>query len=352
MVASLLRLPPILISRRALLGLMAALAAAGCLVCSATTQADEAPFYRGKTLSVQIGFSAGGYDLYGRTLARHIGRHLPGNPEVIALNMPGAGSIRLTNWLGSVAPRDGTHIGIIDRGLFLASVLDPATKIDLDSLSWIGSIASETLLCVSRRGAKVTRFEDLQNTEFVAGGLSKNDISYTSAALLSNMFRAKLRFVGGYPGGNDITLALERGEIDGRCAWSLSSVKSTRPQWLTDGSINLLVQYTAQRNPEIPTIPSLTEFAAADTARALIRFLYSPEAAARPIVAPKAIPAERLAVLQKAFMDTMKDPDFIHEATRAGLEVSPTPGAEVEKLVKSLGQTPKHIISAAQEYTK
>ena len=352
MIGNLLRLHQSLISHRAALCVMGALAAIACLVCPATTQADETQFYRGKTLSVQIGFSAGGYDLYGRTLARHIGRHMPGNPEVIALNMPGAGSIRLTNWLGSVAPKDGTHIGLIDRGLFLASHLDPATKIDLGSLSWIGSIAGETLLCVSRKGAKVTRFEDLQNTEFVAGGLSKNDISYTSAALLSNMFRAKLRFVGGYPGGNDITLALERGEIDGRCAWSLSSVKSTRPQWLTDGSLNLLVQYTAQRNPEIPNVPSLSEFTTDETARAVISFLYSPESAARPIAAPRAIPTERLAVLQKAFMDTMKDPDFVNEATRAGLEVSPTPGPEVEKLVKSLSQTPKHIVSAAQEYTK
>lgn len=333
------------------MGLILALAALFGIPATSAC-ADEAQFYRGKTLSVQIGFSAGGYDLYGRTLARYIGKHIPGNPEVIAVNMPGAGSIRLTNWLGSAAPKDGTHIGIIDRGLFLASILDPATKIDLESLSWIGSIAGETLLCVSRKGAKVTKFEDLQNTEFVAGGLSKNDISYTSAALLSNMFRAKLRFVGGYPGGNDITFALERGEIDGRCAWSLSSLKSTRPQWLTDGSINFLVQYTEKRNPEIPTVPSVTEFATDDTARAVIRFLFSPEIAARPIVAPKAIPSDRLSVLQKAFMDTMKDPDFINEATRTGLEVSPTSGPDVEKIVKSLSQTPKNIVSAAQEYTK
>lgn len=329
-----------------------ALSVLGLLHPSNPLSADEAPFYKGKTLSLQIGFSAGGYDLYGRTLARHIGRHIPGNPEVIALNMPGAGSIRLTNWLGSVAPKDGTTIGIIDRGLLLASMLDPSSKIDLDSLSWIGSIAGETLLCVSRKGSKVEKFPDLKNIEFVAGGLSKNDISYTSAALLSNMFGAKIKFVGGYPGGNDITLALERGEIDGRCAWSLSSIKSTRPQWLADGSINLLVQYTPDRNPEIRDTPSLGEFASDEKARAVIRFLYSPEVAARPIVAPKAIPLERLTILQRAFMETMRDADFTNEATRAGLEVSPVPGPEVEKLVKTLTQTPKDIVSAAQEYTK
>ena len=315
-------------------------------------RAQEADFYKGRTINLYIGFSAGGYDLYGRIVGRHIGKHIPGKPDVVAQNMPGAGSIKLAHWLMEAAPKDGTAFGIIDRGMFITPLVDPAQlKLDFSAYSWVGSVAQETLLCVSRKEARVKTFADLREHELVAGGLSKGDISYTSAAVIKNMYGAKLRFVGGYPGGNDITLALERGEVDGRCAWSLSSVRSSRPSWLTDGSINLLVQYTMTRNPELPDTPSLAEFSD-EKQKAIVRFLYAPEAIARPFAAPPGVPAARLKILRDAFMATMKDPDFLAEAQKTGLDVAPTSGADLAATLKQIYATPPELIAQAKDVVK
>ena len=203
------------------------------LLLASPAAAQDADFYKGRTINLYIGFTAGGYDLYGRAVARHMGKHIPGRPEIVPQNMPGAGSIKLAHWLMEAGPRDGLAFGIIDRGMITTPLVDPAQlKIDFNAFSWVGSVAKETLLCVSRREASVKSFADLRRRELIAGGLSKGDSSYIAPAVLRNMYGAKIKFVGGYPGGNDITLALERREIDGRCAWSYSSVKSSRPAWL------------------------------------------------------------------------------------------------------------------------
>ena len=311
--------------------------------------AQDSDFYKGRTVNLYIGFSAGGYDLYGRAVARHIGKHIPGRPDIVAQNMPGAGSIKLAHWLLEAAPRDGLAFGIIDRGMITTPLVDPGQlKIDFNAYGWVGSVAKETLLCVSRREARVKTFADMKEHELITGGLGKGDSSYIAPAVLRNLYGAKLKFVGGYPGGNDITLALERGEIDGRCAWSYSSVKSSRPAWLTDGTMNMLVQFTMERNPELASVPAIAEFSD-ERQKAIIRFLYAPESIARPFAAPPGLPPARLKILRDAFMATMKDPEFLAEAAKTGLDVGPTSGDDIGALVKQIYATPSDLVRAAKE---
>jgi tripartite-type tricarboxylate transporter receptor subunit TctC len=230
-------------------------------------------FYRGKTINMYIGFSAGGgYDSYGRLLARHIGKYIPGTPNVVPLNMPGGGGMKLSQFLRDVAPKDGTAFGIVDRGLFVSSFVNPqGASFDFLQLSWIGSITEETLLCVSWHTSAVRTAEDLLTKAFVAGGISRTDISYTSVSLLNNLFGARIKFIPGYPGSNDLVLAVERGEVEGRCAWSQSSLLATRPNWLSEKKINVLLQYGMKRDPAFADVPTALEIARNDEERAVIR---------------------------------------------------------------------------------
>ena len=182
-----------------------------------------------KRVSFYIGFAAGGYDSYARLVTRHMGRHLPGNPDVVPMNMPGAGSVKLVQFLNGAAPTDGSAIGIIDRGLFVAIFTNPAIpKFDFQAMNWIGSITNENLLCVSWHASPVKTFADMRSHEFVTGGVTQG-VAWTSATVMQKMLGAKIKFISGYPGGNDISIAMERGELDGRCAWSHSSIMASNP---------------------------------------------------------------------------------------------------------------------------
>ncbi|MDH7798394.1 MULTISPECIES: tripartite tricarboxylate transporter substrate-binding protein [unclassified Beijerinckia] len=310
-------------------------------------------FFKGKTINLYIGFGAGGYDNYGRIIARFMGRHIPGRPDLVPMNMPGAGSMKLALYLRDVAPKDGTAFGIVDRGLFIIPLVDPnSPKIDFSTMSWIGSVTEDSMVCVALNSSKVKTFEDLQRLEFVAGGISRADISYTAAALLQNMFGAKIKFVSGYPGGNDISLAMERGEVEGRCAWSLSSIMSTRPNWIADKTINVIVQYGLKRNPDIANVPTVMELADTERKKAIVRFLFISLTAGRPFVGPPAIPPDRLKALREAFMRTTADPDFVAEAKKVGLDVSPIDGSAVEDVLRQIYATPPDIVQASTEMMK
>ncbi|MDF2118667.1 tripartite tricarboxylate transporter substrate-binding protein [Roseiarcaceae bacterium H3SJ34-1] len=325
-------------------------------VCAASPMAraqDNADMFKGKTINVYIGFNAGGYDNYGRIIARHMGRFLPGKPELVPMNMPGAGSMKLAIYLRDVAPKDGTAFGIIDRGLFIIPLVDPnSPKMDFSKMSWIGSVTEDNMICVALSTSKIKKFDDLKTHEFVAGGISRADISYTAVALLQNMFGTKIKFVSGYPGGNDISLAMERGEVEGRCAWSMSSVMSTRPHWIADKTIIPIAQYGLKRSAELPDVPTVIELADTERKKAIVRFLFISLTAGRPFVGPPGIPADRLKVMRDAFMRTTADPDFVAEAKKSGLDVSPIDGTAVEDVLRQIYSTPPDIIKAATEMVK
>jgi tripartite-type tricarboxylate transporter receptor subunit TctC len=333
--------------------LMVAFVASQLLVTSSIS-ATAQEFYRGKTINLYIGFSAGGgYDTYGRLLARHIGKHIPGTPNVVPLNMPGGGGMKLSLFLANVAPKDGTAFGLVDRGLLVASFVNPqGASLDFSQLTWIGSITDENLLCVSWHTSAVNTVDDLLTKPLVAGGISRTDISYTSVSLLNNLFGAKIKFIPGYPGSNDLVLALERGEIQARCAWSQSSLLATRPNWLSEKKINVLLQYSMKRNPTLADVPTALEIARNEEERAVIRFLFAPEAIARPFAAPPGLPFERIGVLRSAFEATMRDKDFVDEARKARLDVNPRTGDEVTSIIKEIYSSPPSVVAKAKELLK
>ena len=323
------------------------------LVLASSLSATAQEFYRGKTINMYIGFTAGGYDSYGRLLARHIGKHIPGAPNVVPNNMPGAGSMKLSLHLREVAPKDGTAFGIVDRGLLVASFVKPqGTSIDFTQFGWIGSITNENLLCVSWHTSAIKTANDLLTKPFVAGGISRADISYTSVSVLNNLFGAKIKFIPGYPGSNELVLAIENGEVEGRCNWSQSSLQSIRPHWLTEKKINVLLQYGLKRDSAFADVPTTLEIAQNEEQRAVIRFLFSPEEIARPFLAPPGLSPERLEILRSAFDATMKDNEFLEEARKLRLDVNPRKGDEVASIIKEIYNAPFSVVAKAKDILK
>jgi len=333
-------------NRRLTLGLFAS------LVMAVPAYADEvADFYRGKTFTMVVGYSAGGgYDLYARAISRHIGKHIPGNPTIIVNNMPGAGSVASANYLYNVAPKDGLVIATFSRGLPMEPLIGTAkTQYDATKMTWIGSASNEVSVCALTQRAAVKNWNDFLTKESTLGGEAAGSDPDTYALMVRGLFGAKLKVVTGYPGGNDMTLAAERGEIDGRCGWSWSSIKATRPEWVSGpNKLSVLVQLSLERHKDLPDVPSAYELAANDTQRAIIRLIVGRQIIARPFAAPPGIPPARRDALRKAFMDVMKDPAFLAEAKAMSLEIDPVNGEEVTKLIADIYASPREIIDQAR----
>jgi tripartite-type tricarboxylate transporter receptor subunit TctC len=297
---------------------------------------SPAEFYKGKTVEVYIGYSAGGgYDVYARVLARYMGKHIPGNPSLVPKNMEGAGSLRLANWIYNAAPKDGTAFGIIARG----AAFDPlfgnkAAQFDANKYNWIGSMNNEVSVCVAWKGTGVTKFEDLLTKELVVGGTGPSADTDQFPKIMNGVLNTKFKIISGYPGGNDISLAMQRGEVQGRCGWSWSSVIATQEQWYKDKTINILVQLSLAKHEDLPNVPLVMDLAKTPEQKQMLRLVFARQVMGRPFVAPPDVPADRIAVLRKAFMDTMKDKEFIAEAEKIKLEIQPVSGQELQKLVK------------------
>src|SRR6516225_2492946 len=272
-----------------------------------------ADFYRGRNVTLIIGYSAGGgYDAYARVVARHLGRHIPGNPTVIAQNMPGAGSLRSANYLYNVAPKDGTVIGHFSRGMAMEPLIGTsATQFDARKFTWLGSGTDEVSVCITWHASRVKTWSDMLTMPFTVGGEGTGSDPDIFSAVVRNVFGARLKLVSGYPGTAEVALAIERGEIDGRCGWSWSSLKLTKPDWIADRRVNLLTQLALQKSAELPDVPLIFAFAANDRQRQILRLVLSRQAMARPFAAPPDVPADRKAALRQAFDRTFADADFL-----------------------------------------
>jgi tripartite-type tricarboxylate transporter receptor subunit TctC len=301
-----------------------------------------AEFYRGKSVDLDIGYSVGGgYDLYARLVARRLGEHVPGNPNVVPKNMEGAGSLRLANYLYSAAPKDGTVIGAISRGAAFDPLLNEnGASFDASKFSWIGSANNEVSVCVALTSSGITRFDDLYTMPLTIGSTGTGDDTYQFPALLNAVLGTKFKIVTGYPGGNDVTLALERGEVQGRCGWSWSSLKATRLNWVLRKRIVVLVQLSLSKHPDLPNVPLIMDLAKTDEQRAIFRIIFARQTMGRPYAAPPDLPEDRLAALRKAFMDTMTDKEFLYDADQNKFEINPVNGGQLEALVKEIYRTP------------
>jgi tripartite-type tricarboxylate transporter receptor subunit TctC len=317
-------------------------------VCSAQSPGD---FYRGKSLDLYIGYSAGGgYDVYARALARHMGRFIPGNPTIVPKNMPGAGSLVLANWLYNVAPKDGTAFGMIGRGTGFDPLLG-STKAQFDAtkFNWLGSMNDEVSVCVAWHTTGINTLEQVKQRELTVGGSGPAADTDQFPKVLNATIGTKFKIVTGYPGGNDVDLAMERGEVMGRCGWSWSSVIATHQSWLDDKKINVLVQLSLKRHPDLPNVPLVMDFAKTEQQAQTFKLVFARQPMGRPFLAPPAVPADRVAALRKAFMETLRDREFLAESEKMKLEINPVSGDEVQKIVQDVYRTPKPVAAAVAE---
>ena len=294
-----------------------------------------AEFYKGKNVDMMVGYSAGGgYDVYARMIARYMGKHIPGNPTVVVKNLDGAGSLRLANALYNTLPKDGTVFGTVARGAAFDPLLgNKAAQFDASKFSWIGSANDEVSVCVAWHTSGITKIEETFDKELVVGGTGPSADTDQFPRIVNGVLGTKMKIVTGYPGGNDVSLAMERGEVQGRCGWSWSSVLSTRKDWYDSKKINVLVQMSLQKHPDLPNVPLVLDLAKTPEQKQILTLVFARQALGRPYLAPPGLPPDRLEALRKAFMDTMKDPEFLAEADKAKLEVTPLDGAKAQQII-------------------
>ena len=330
---------------RASAGLLAAFLALAVVI---SARADEvADLYRGRSVTLFIGYSAGGgYDAYGRVLARHLGKHIPGGPSVVVQNMPGAGSLRCANFLYNLAPRDGTAIGHFSRGLAMEPLIGTSpTQFDARRFGWLGSGTDEVSIFVTWHSSAVKSWDDALIKPFTVAGEGSGSDPDVFSAVLKNAFGARLKLVSGYPGSAEVALAIERGEVDGRVGWSWSSLKLLKPDWVAGQRVNFIVQLALNKSQELAQAPLILDFADTERKRQILRLVLSRQPMARPFAAPPGLPQDRLRALRKAFDATMADPEFLAEAKHRGLEVNPVSGSEIDRLVDELYSTPPDIVA-------
>jgi tripartite-type tricarboxylate transporter receptor subunit TctC len=307
-------------------------------------------FYKGKTINVVIGFSVGGgYDLYARLLAKYIGKHIPGNPTVIPQNMPGAGSLKAANYIFTAAPKDGTYFGTFARTTGINPLLESGATFDSRQFGWLGSVTDDVSLCVSWHATPIKTWQDFISKPSTMGGQGPSSEPDIFARLFKNVFGAPIKLVAGYPGTNEIALAMERGEVDGLCGISWSTVKTRHAQWLKEKKINLLVQASFKKVPELDDVPLAMDETKDKEKLQILKLILAAQQMARPFAAPPGIPAERKAVLVKAFDETMKDPDYLADAKKLDLDVNPVSGKELDELLAELYATPKDVVKRAGE---
>jgi tripartite-type tricarboxylate transporter receptor subunit TctC len=316
------------------------------IIFASTAQAQSpAEFYAGKTVDMYIGYSiGGGYDVYGRMLAKHLGKYIPGNPTVIPKNMDGAASLTLANWLYEIAPKDGTVLGTIGRG----TVFDPlfgrkGAKFDGTKFTWIGSANDEVSVCVALASSGVSKFDDVLTKEMVIGGTGPSDDTVQFPKVINGVLHSKFNIITGYAGGNEVVMAMQRGEVQGRCGWSWSSVKATHYALVEQKKINILVQLSLAKHADLPNVPLATDWAKSDEQMQILKLIFARQVMGRPFLAPPGVPADRIEALRKAFLDTLKDKEFLADAEKAKLEINPVPGERIEKLVREIYTTPPEV---------
>ena len=315
------------------------------LAAPANAQAD---FYKGKTVNIIVGFTpAGGYDINARAVARHIARHIPGNPNVIVQNAPGAGSLSAVRNLDATLPRDGTAVVVFNPGLVTQSIVQPGTvKLDFRTIAWVGVVTADFRVCYGFGPKGVKSWDEMMSRkEFILGGTGRGSGNYINGATLKHVFNAPVRQILGFPGSAEQRIAIERGELDGDCG----SVSSIPIAWLNEKKVHPFVRFTAKQGPGVPdSAVYINNFAKTDEQRALLAVLNGADEIGRPFIMSRQVPAERLAIMRKAFNDTMKDPAFIADMDKLGHPVLPLPGEEAEKIVVKMSGAAPEILKKAR----
>ena len=317
---------------------------------SATAQA---PTLAGKNVNIIIGSgSGGGIDQWGRTVARHIGKHLPGNPTVVPQNMNAAGGIVAANHIYTIAPKDGTVLGLIPAGVSIAPLTSVAgARFDPLKLTWIGTPTMFTDVCIAMARAQVKTFQDLLANELIVGTTGVGGGPYIYPKALNGLLGTKFKLVSGFPAATNVLLALERNEVDGVCQ-NVETIVGSRPDWIADKKVNVLFQGGVRPDPKLKGVPYIVDLARTPEEKQAIEFLYAGNGFGRPFIAPPDVPAERVKMLRDAFMATMKDPQFLADAERQKLGVQPEDGEYLAALIRRIYATPRPIVERVTELIK
>jgi tripartite-type tricarboxylate transporter receptor subunit TctC len=304
-----------------------------------------ADFYAGKTMTIIVGAATGGgYDAQGRLMARHLGRFIPGKPDMIVQNVPGAGSLVAANNLYNTAPKDGTVIGLMQRGVLSAKFTNPGgVRFDLAKFNWVGNLSAETAVVVAWHASPHKTIQDVMKEEMLVAGTGPNIDTETTPRLLNALIGTRFKIISGYSGTADGVLAMERGEVQGLGDWSWSNVKTRRPDYLRDKKIRVLLQVATEKLPDLPDVPLATEFVKNEDDRKIMELFLAQKSAARPVVAPPGVPTERMAAIRAAFEKMIADPEFLKDAAATKLELDPSPASEIEKVIKLFASTPEDV---------
>ena len=323
-----------------------------CAAVGASCAQSVEEFYRGKTLRFLVGYGPGtGYDVYMRVVQRHLGQHIPGKPNVVPENMPGAGGLVMANYLYNVAPRDGTAIGLPSRNL----ATDPmfgvdAVKFDALKFGWIGSVSSDVPTCLGWRASGVNTLEDVMKREVKIGGNGPQTDSAFMPRFLNQLMGTKFKVFNGYPDSAAVGFAMEQGEVDGYCGFTYGSVRSARPTWLETNLVSVVAQMAPAKHTDLPNVPNLLDYMKDEESRQGFLLVFGLGKMGRPIAAPPGVPADRFQALRKAFDETLKDPEFVADIKKSNIDFDgPSDGAAVEALVRGFYATPKTIVDRVTE---
>jgi tripartite-type tricarboxylate transporter receptor subunit TctC len=310
---------------------------------------DVAQNFRGKQIRMLIGSSAGGgYDLFARTIAAHWTKHIPGNPIFVPQNVPGALSLQVANNVFSIAPKDGTVIGAVNPQIVSRAILDAGTaRFNARQFTWIGSALREFQVLVARSDAPVKSFDEAFQKELILGG--SGGATDTFPIITNAVLGTKFKVVTGYPGTREVNLAMDRNEVQGNGAITWASIKATMTDMLAEKRIRLIVQFGLKKHPELPDVPDALDYAKIAEQRDALMLLFATQEFGRPYIAPPGLPAPIAAALQTSFLETMQDPAFLEEANRRGLDIDPTPSAEIDALVRQLYATPPQTVQRVRD---
>jgi tripartite-type tricarboxylate transporter receptor subunit TctC len=332
-------------------------AAAALTMAAAIPPAGAADFYAGKTIDFVIGSNpGGGYDIYARAIARHIVRHIPGNPSIVPKNLPGAGSAKATTFIYSVAPKDGTALGAAFPGAIMEPLLGDRAKATYDppKLQYVGTADNGTRVCVTWHAAPTKTFEDARQRKTILGASQAGGSSRDYAYMHNKLNGTRFEIVSGYKGTVDILLAMERGEVEGLCGYDWTSLKTQRPDWLRDKKVNILVQVALEPEAALTQlgVPRIANFVSNDDDRKALELIITQQVFGRPYFLPPGTPADRVQLLRDAFMKTMADPAFLEDAKKQRLDIDALDGEKVQKMVEALYAAPAAIVERAKAAVK
>ena len=310
-----------------------------------------ADFYRGRQVSLVLSTGAGGgYASYAHAFAPYLSKHIPGNPNIVVQNMPGAGGIRAMQYFASIAPRDGSVLGLVHSSVPFAPLYGiKGATFDPRAMNWLGSINASEAICVSWAASGVNEWKDLYDKTYIVGGTGAGSQMETMPAMINKLFGTKIKIISGYTGGNDVYLAMERGEVHGRCGGLVSSINSTRPEWFGKKKVVVPIAVALERNPLFPDTPAIYEFAKDDRTRQILKLILFPLQMDRPVLTPPGVPPERVAALRKAFHAAMSDPAFIADAEKLSLEIGEVGGERLQTILAEAFSTPPDIVKAAND---